>query len=156
MTTTTHYTDDPRRKMRDVNEFRRWYDAGHSYRWMADEYKRKYGDTVAPTMFSNWRIKLGLRPRLAVRDRRIIPWDVREEHQTLLPMRMLQLEARRQRKLALTPLQLRRHESWRQKLEEGNLVVHYEPETEQGFFYVPRREGVDTGLVRVPDEDLGD
>lgn len=137
-------------KMQDVAEFRRWYAEGREYRWMVDQYKEKYGLSVTPAMFSNWRARLGLKPRVAVRDETLIPWDVRLEHSWLSPMRMLRAEIRRRGGLELTPEQAARLDVWKGLLEGQDLVVHYSRDTEQGFFYVPRRDGVDDDIIRNP------
>lgn len=38
---------------------------------------------------------------------------------------------------------------WLAMLEENNAVVHYDPDTEEGFFYVPR-EPQDDDIIRRP------
>ena len=41
-------------------------------------------------------------------------------------------------------------DAWLTKLEDGDLVVHHTPDTEAGFFYVPRRVPEDHDLIREP------
>jgi hypothetical protein len=36
-------------------------------------------------------------------------------------------------------------------MEEDGTVLHYDPDTEQGWFYVPKRDGIDTDLIRKPE-----
>ena len=144
---------DPRRKIQNVAQFIRWYNEGLSYTEMADRWMKENDDVITPTAFSNLRIRLGLGPRLATRDRDLIPWDVREQHLVLLPMRMFHAKTRRDRRLPVNPDQLQRLLEWEKLLKEQNLVVHYEPNTDQGFFYVPAREGIDNGLIREPGFD---
>jgi hypothetical protein len=43
-----------------------------------------------------------------------------------------------------------RLEPWLEKLRQAGAVVHYEADTKQGFFYVPRRPGIDLDLIREP------
>lgn len=138
-------------KMQDVAEFKRWYAEGREYKWMVEQYKEKYDLDVTRAMFSNWRARLGLSPRSVVRDSDLIPWLVRRDHTWLLPMRMLRLEARVRSGATVTHQQLTQVHAWCESLRETGRVVHYEPDTEQGFFYVPAREGIDTDLVRIPD-----
>ena len=137
-------------KMQDVTEFRRWYAEGREYKWMVQTYLDKYSIETTPAMFSNWRARLGLNPRMARRDGVLIPWKVEDHHAWLSPMRMLRAEARARTGLDLAPDTAVRLEAWRQALKEQGRVVHYDAETEQGFFYIPKREGVDTDLVRLP------
>lgn len=144
---------DPRRKIQDIPQFIRWYNEGLPYTEMAKRWTAENGEAITPTAFSNLRIRLGLGPRLATRDTDLIPWDVRAEHLVLLPMRMFHAKTRRDRRLPVSPDQLQRLAEWERLLEESNLVVHYEPNTDQGFFYVPAREGIDNGLIREPGFD---
>ena len=44
----------------------------------------------------------------------------------------------------------KRFDKWVKELADKGLVVHYDYDTPDGFFYVPRR-AQDTGLVRIPD-----
>jgi len=39
---------------------------------------------------------------------------------------------------------------WRAGLEAEDSVIHYDPDTEEGFWRVPRRGGVDQWWVRDP------
>ncbi len=42
-------------------------------------------------------------------------------------------------------------DAWLLKLRETGHVVHYEADTDEGWFYVDRRPGVDLDIVREPD-----
>ena len=140
----------PASKIVDRGEVRRWILDGRTYAWMAQEYARKYNVDVRPTMFSNFRRREGL-ARRSVRDDELIPWHVKTEHRWAYPVVMLRTEARRRAKNELDDVEATRLEGWLAKLAENDEVVHYDPDTEQGFFYVPRRPNIDRGLIREPE-----
>jgi len=138
----------PASKIVNESEVIRWFEEGRTYQWMIDEYKRKYNiDTVA-SMWGNFRRRRGLDPRI-VRDTELIPWEVKPEHRWKYPLAMLRLEARVRAKAKLTKDEQGRLASWKEMLEEENAVVHYDPDTEDGFFYVPRTEG-DRDFIHPP------
>lgn len=136
------------RKMVDESEVRHWIEEGRTYRWMVEEYERKYNLQVAPTMFSNYRAKHGLARRIT-RDDSLIPWDVKPEHRHDHILNMLRVEARLRAGQPVPEVHARKHASFMARLTEGNLVVLYDPATEEGFFYVPRQAS-DTDIVRQP------
>ncbi|ATI18893.1 immunity repressor [Streptomyces phage Animus] len=139
-----------KRKIQDEQEVIRWFEEGKTYQWMIDEYKRKYNiDTVA-SMWGNFRRRRGLDRRIT-RDDDLIPWFVKEEHRWKYPVAMLRVEARLRDGQELSETDKARLESWKEMLEEEKAVVHYDPDTEDGFFYVPR-EASDTDLIRKPKE----
>lgn len=45
--------------------------------------------------------------------------------------------------------------AWLAGLERDGTVIHYDPDTPEGWWYVPRREGIDTDLIRVPERKTG-
>jgi hypothetical protein len=147
----------PAPKMQNESEFRRWYEQGRTYNWMVEEYARKYHIETTPTMFSNYRRRLGL-PARSVSDTSLVPWSVRPEHRREQHYIMLTQEARRRAGKPLKGDKPERLESWQTKIAElgekagGRLVVHYEPDLHPGFRLVPAREGIDNDLVRVPDK----
>ena len=137
--------------MQDESEVTRWIEEGKTYRWMADEYLRKYNIQVSPTMFSEFRATRGLERRI-VRDTELIPWAVQEHHRWDSILANLRTEARI--RAGMDPADLSyalriRWEAFRRELEETNTVVYYDPQTEQGFFLVPREPG-DTDIIRRP------
>lgn len=99
----------------------------------------------------------------AVRDRNLsverrtsykeyIPWRVKVEHSELYPRRMLRLYAMEQTGKPLTEKQAGQLRLFKQRLDELDAVVHYDPEHPNGpFLYLRRREGVDKGYVRNPE-----
>lgn len=140
----------PASKIVDEGEVTRWIEEGQTYAWMVEEYARKYNLQVSPSMFSNFRHRRGLSRRSARNDE-LIPWHVEKQHRWRYPLAMLRYEARRRAGMDIEPERLEALESWLDHLREEGVVVHYDPDTEDGFFYVPPREGIDTDLIRVPE-----
>ena len=66
-------------KIQDEGEVRRWFAEGRTYRWMCDEYLRKYNIETVQSMWGNIRRKWGL-PRRITRDDDLIPWLILEKH----------------------------------------------------------------------------
>ncbi|MFE9924253.1 hypothetical protein ACFYQA_22525 [Streptomyces sp. NPDC005774] len=138
-----------KRKIQDEQEVIRWFEEGRTYQWMIDEYKRKYGIDTVSSMWGNFRRRRGLDRRI-VRNDDLIPWFVKEEHRWAYPLAMLRAEGRHREGKA-TQDDLNRLASWKEMLEEHNVVVHYDPDTEDGFFYIPR-ESTDDDIIRRPEK----
>jgi hypothetical protein len=142
----------PASKIQDEQEVIRWIQEEKPYAWMVEEYMRKYHIKTTVTMFSNFRRRKGLAPRIA-RDPNVVPWALKEEHGWATPLTLLRLEARRRNNFPLRAVDKTRLENWLKELKEKNVVVHYDPDTDQGFFYVPREEG-DDDIIRRPPAQL--
>lgn len=84
---------------------------------------------------------------------RLLPWHMRAEHVNLSIPRGLRLAMRVQRgDTEEMPEYLRREgEGFIRTLEELDAVIHYDPDTPPYWFRVPRRTGVDNGLIRELD-----
>lgn len=140
----------PASKIQNEQEIINWFEQGKTYQWMREEYARKYGLEVHMTMFSNFRRRRGLERR-KVRDTDLIPWRVRPEHRFAGAVTHLRQEARRRAGVPLTPDVEASLDVWIDNLKADGLVIHYDPDTEAGFFYVPAREGIDNDLIREPN-----
>ena len=138
----------PASKIVNESEVIRWIEEGRPYQWMVDEYLRKYQISTVPTMFANIRQRSGLTRRL-IRDDNLIPWLVKAEHRSAYPLAMLRVEARRRAGKPLRATDQARLRSFKAMLERDDVVVHYDPESEQGFRFVPRRPS-DTDIMRAP------
>lgn len=136
-----------KRKIQDEQEVIRWFEEGRTYAWMTEQYREKYGIETVGSMWGNFRRRRGLDRRI-VRDDDLIPWAVKEEHRWAYPLAMLRAEARRRAGQA-TEADEARLESWLDMLKEEDAVVHYDPDTEEGFHYVPRQSG-DEDLIHEP------
>lgn len=135
-------------KIQNEQEVLRWFEEGRTYQWMVDEYNRKYHVETTIPMWANFRRRRGLQRRIT-RDDELIPWDVKRVHRWAYPLAMLRLEARKRAGFELREEDQHRLDRWHQTLTEDNAVVYYDPETEDGFFYVPR-EATDTDIIRRP------
>lgn len=81
-----------------------------------------------------------------------IPWQIAPEHRTSYALQMLRLAARARRgDPKLSEKQRRSVASWLRRLELHDAVVGYSPDLDDGFYYVARRPGRDSGLIREPD-----
>lgn len=80
-----------------------------------------------------------------------LPWRLKVQHSDAYDAYMLRLAGRMEQGKPLSPDEKKRFASWKRRLDEAGCVVHYEPRSEQGFWWVPRRPGVDRGLIREPD-----
>lgn len=139
------------KKIQDEGEIIRWFEEGKTYAWMVAEYKRKYGLEVAGSMFSNFRARRGLDRRI-IRDDDLIPWFVEKQHRWKNAVIMLRAVARQRQGKKVNAQTARALSSWLVSMQEQDLVVHYDPTTEDGFMYVPRRKGIDSDLIREPDK----
>ncbi|MEU5945906.1 hypothetical protein ABZ793_10130 [Micromonospora sp. NPDC047465] len=140
----------PASKIQNEQEVLRWFEEGRSYQWMVEEYRRKYGIDTVPSLWGNFRRRRGLQRR-TIRDDELIPWLLKDEHRWLFPIQMLRTEARRRAGKQLRKEEKVKLDAWLRRLARENTVLHYDPDTEEGWFYVPRREGIDTDIIRIPE-----
>lgn len=141
-------------KVQNMQEALRWLEEGKTYQWIVNEYRRKYHIETTISMWAALRRRSGIDTRI-VRDPDLIPWAVKPEHRHSHAVSMLRAEARRRAGKSLTPMMDDMLSVWKQGLERDDAVVHYDPDTEEGWWYVPRREGIDTDLIRVPERKTG-
>ena len=140
----------PASQIVNESEVLRWLDEGRTDRWMCEEYERRYNVAVDPCLWDDYRRRKGL-VRRGPQDDELIPWAIEPQHRWAYAVSMLRAEARKRAGAPLPDHDASRLASWLDNLAEGDLVVHYEPATPEGFHYVERRPGVDTDLVREPD-----
>lgn len=85
---------------------------------------------------------------------RAVPWHpIRPEHRDRYLVRMLRAAHRREQGLKSAAVLEAMLDKFLEAAKEQDFVITYDPDTEEGFFRVPRRVGVDTGLVRDPGLD---
>jgi hypothetical protein len=130
----------PASKIVNEQEVIRWFEEGKTYQWMVEEYKRKYNIDTKPSMWGNFRRRRGLDARI-IRDAELVPWNTKPEHRWKYPLAMLRLVAREKAGYSITDDEQSRLASWKEMLKEEDAVVHYDPDTEEGFHYVRRQEG---------------
>lgn len=136
------------RKIVDEQEVIRWFEEGRTYQWMTEQYQTKYNIETVPSMWSNFRRRRGLDRRIN-RDDDLIPWHVLPKHRWRYPVQMLRAEARRRAGFELRQVDEDRLPAWIAFLDENKVVVHYDPELDEGFVYVPR-ERRDKDIIRMP------
>ncbi|MEU7643367.1 hypothetical protein [Streptomyces huasconensis] len=139
----------PRSKVQNHDEAQRWLREGKSYEWMVQTYLDKYNIQTSTGYWATYSNRNNL-PLRIVRDSELIPWKVEEQHRWDYNLVMLRYEARVRAGKKITRDEASKLASWKQWLEENNLVIYYDPETTEGFFAIPREER-DKDLVRVPD-----
>lgn len=135
-------------KIVNEQEVIRWFEEGKTYQWMVEEYRRRYNIETVPSLWGNFRRRRGLARRIT-RDDELIPWAVNVEHRWAYPLAMLRVEARRRAGRELRDDDSERLESWLQMLKGEDAVVHYDPDTDEGFHYIKRQSG-DSDLIHQP------
>jgi hypothetical protein len=139
-------------------EVERWFEQERPYSYMIEQYRSKYHKETTIAYWSKQRERRGYERR-NVRDEKLMPWRVKTDHAYTEDPINLRREARLR---AGEPIgkdpdyqakALAELTSWKERLRDAGAVVHYDPETEHGWFWVPRREGVDLDLIREPGFD---
>lgn len=84
---------------------------------------------------------------------RLLPWHMNSDHVNLSVPRGLRLAMRVQRgETEGMPEYLRQQgEGFLRTLDEMDAVIHYDPDVAPWWFRVPRRHGIDNGLIREPE-----
>lgn len=141
-----------RTKIESVDEVRRWYEDGLTYKEMAQLHFEKYGIEVTPSGFSALRQREGWDPRIAVGDNPLMPWVVLEKHRSSYLYTMLRREIRRREGLPwISTDPEEKLDQWIQGLRDSGAVVDYRPDTKAGFFLTYARPGLDNDIVREPN-----
>lgn len=121
---------------------------GLTHQQVADRVFAETGVRVSRSSVSASLTKAGLTKR--VRYKNVIPWRVRTEHNWHHFLNMLRLEGRRQSGLPLTDRETKNLDSFKKRLKDAGAVVTYLEDTDEGWFLVKARPGVDKGLIREP------
>lgn len=129
------------RKVPDKNTLQRWHDAGMTHQAMADRVLAETGERVSRAAISMALQRYNITTEQKARYRDEVPWHVRVEHLRAYPVRMLRLLGRRRSGEPMADDLSARLDGWLRQLEESNAVVAYDPDSDQGFFYVPREDG---------------
>ena len=139
----------PKPKIQNADEAIRWIKEGLTYKQMTELHEQKYNITISPSGWSYFRKQHGLDAR-AVSDKDLMPWALNDKHRNNYYLYCLRQEARRRAGKRLDPKAEVRVNAFLRDLKDNNAVVYYDPETDEGFFLVPREEQDGTGLVRRP------
>ena len=135
-------------KIVDTQEVLRWFEEGRTYAWMIEQYLKKYNIETSISMWSNYRRRNGLERRQAW-DEDLIPWHIKLEHNHKNPIMMLRKVARQRAGLPVSEKVEAEIAGWLRNLDEQQVVVGYDPDTEEGWFYFPRTPE-DTDIIRRP------
>lgn len=108
--------------------------------------------SVSPSAISQFRSRHDL-PAAPGRHDDLIPWRVKREHASLHAAKCLRWESRRRSGEDLPELAERKLDAFLRRLKEEDAVVHYEPASAEGWWLVPRREGMDGDIIRNPAVD---
>jgi hypothetical protein len=83
--------------------------------------------------------------------KRWVPWTIAVEHENFYARRCLRFWAMRQAERPLRDSEEQQLNNFLRKLEETGTVVQYEPHHPTNpWILVPRREGIDTTIIRKP------
>lgn len=135
----------PPRLTPDKTTLRRWIEEGLTHAQMAERVYRETGEHVSRSSISAAISRLGL-SEPTPRYERELPWRVKVQHLKAYPARMLRLLGRRNAGKTLTEEEQHRLSSWLELLDRERAVVAYDPDSEEGFFYVARKRGERSSL----------
>ena len=142
----------PRQRI-DYSEASVMLRAGKTQQEVADH----FGVTQPAINRAIWRGRIkGITYDRATKDNTGVPWSpIRPDHRARYLVRMLRAAARRDRGEKNAPIREAELDNFFKQVESMDFVVHYDPDTGEGFHRVPRRHGIDKGLVRDPwlDDD---
>lgn len=127
----------------------KYVERGLTHQQIADLVTKESGIPVARSTISAALSRAGLTQR--VRYDEVIPWKkIKAEHNQHYALTMLRCKARMDAGLEVKDEQIKRLESWLQKLADEDAVVVYLPDTDAGFYYVKRKPSDGDSIVRVP------
>lgn len=137
------------RKLPSDSTLAKWRAQGLTLKQIADKCEEETGLSVSIGSVASALSRAGLTTR--VRYDEHIPWDpIATRHNKHYALTMLRLLARKDNGQELTEEQESRLESWLTRLEEEDAVVLYKYDSEDGFYYVPRKSSDGDGWIRRP------
>lgn len=135
-------------------EMERYIERGLTQAQIAKDWSERTNTSVSRSAIAMAIQRYGLTPkRTRPRYEDTIPWRVRDEHKHHRDAKMLRLAGRFMRGLSVSEEDRRRLASWRRLLAEMDAVITYDPDTEEGFWWVARdvAQGDDENdLIRRP------
>lgn len=139
------------------NKMRQWVREGKTNAEIVRLLDTREHITITRQAVSVWKRRAGL--DVKPEPPRRLPWKVREEHRQMSAARVIrnwvrmesgedipEVEARRVTYALNELAKVADEREWKH-----GAVFHYDGDTEEGWFVVARRPGVDTGIYRVPD-----
>lgn len=128
----------------------KWKDEGLTVAQMVARIREREGVEVSAGTVYSALSRAGLTDKIRYDD--FIPWSpIRGDHTGHYALAMLRLAARREAGQKLPEYRMQKLEAWEARLQEDDAVVAYVYSSPDGFYYVPRRPDIDTGLIRIPD-----
>lgn len=119
----------------DKTTFQAWLAEGLTHQQMADRVFEQTGHRVTRAAISVALMSYGMTtPKPRYKD--TIPWRVRTIHGKTYPVRMLRLLGKRRMSLDLTADDNRRLDTWLGELRTQQLIVAYDPDSDQGCHYI--------------------
>lgn len=135
----------------DKTQMRKYLEKGLTQQQIVEQYEADTGIRVARSAIGLAIARYDLQSAVPrKRYSELIPWPLMQEHRQHRDVKMLRLESRRRQGLDVSEPELRRLENWLEALADADAVVMYHPDTEQGFWWVPR-EKRDTDIIRQPE-----
>lgn len=140
----------------DHTQMRRYLDRGLTQQQIVAAWEEDTGVRVSRSAIAMAINRYGLssanhRPRYED----TLPWKVKKEHANHYDARMLRLEGRRREGNPMTDRELHMLNQWKELLHTRGAVIAYEPDTEQGFFWLQRQPGDDDLIRRDWREPVG-
>ena len=129
------------RRVPDADQLRAYLDKGLTHAEIAEAWLKDSGISVSRSTISMAVARFNLTdhsPRAHIRHKDLIPWKLEQEHVYKPEARLLRLEGRRRAGHQLRDDEIRWLENWKAELAAANAVVHYEPDTDEGFYWVDR------------------
>ena len=134
----------------DKATLKRYVQLGLTQEEMVTRFYEETGETRGRAAFavamSRYGVKSIKRPR--PRYTETLPWRVKAEHANQYPARMLRALGRREAGAKLPQAEAKRLDSWLKDLDEDNAVIHYDPDTPQGFWRVARPKNNDGYILK--------
>ena len=118
-----------------------------THQQIADWTYQNMGNKVARATVSSAFTRMGATDRVRYDD--VIPWRVKDKHKMHYAVVMLRYYARARRGKSLTDDAIARLTSWLMKMRDRNCVVTYDPDSPDGFYYVPRIPSDKGSIIRV-------
>lgn len=113
--------------------------AGKTHQEIVDVLFREDNISVTPQAISAWAKRNGI--DVESRNRTGYPWRIAPEHRQMLPVRVIQWYNRREAGEKLPAGAERRLNAALKKLQENDAVFHYDADTPEGWWTVPRQPG---------------
>jgi len=137
----------------DVPQLRQLSREGLSASQIVDRLESLTGHRYSVTAVIRRQRGAGI-PRTTVQHARAIPWRLRPEHMWTHWARMLRAASREGAGRPLTKTDARALTAFRKMLDDHDAVVYYDRDTTRGWWLLPRRAGVDLGLIREPTDGV--